>query len=180
MKFSNGCWLQKEGCGCFAPTEAYFVKVTDTDVTICAPTTHITNRGATLGGINLTVKISSPRKDVLRVQTYHHLGTVKKNPEFDLNIEKVALETTQEDNLITIKSGDLSLEITKKPWSMTYKRDGKVLTKSTGKDLAIMKTDWKGDAYDKGDLTDTYMRQQLSARMLSRYQNNYHFGGSTL
>ncbi len=162
MKFSNGCWLQKEGCGCFAPTEAYFVKVTDTDVTICAPTTHITNRGATLGGINLTVKISSPRKDVLRVQTYHHLGTVKKNPEFDLNIEKVALETTQEDNLITIKSGDLSLEITKKPWSMTYKRDGKVLTKSTGKDLAIMKTDWKGDAYDKGDLTDTYMRQQLS------------------
>ena len=89
MKFSNGCWLQKEGCGCFAPTEAYFVKVTDTDVTICAPTTHITNRGATLGGINLTVKISSPRKDVLRVQTYHHLGTVKKNPEFNLNIEKV-------------------------------------------------------------------------------------------
>lgn len=26
----------------------------------------------------------------------------------------------------------------------------------------------------------SYMRQQLSARMLSRYQNNYHFGGSTL
>ncbi len=25
----------------------------------------------------------------------------------------------------------------------------------------------------------SYMRQQLSARMLSRYQNNYHFGGST-
>ena len=87
MKFSNGCWLQKEGCGCFAPTEAYFVKVTETAVTICAPTTHITNRGATLGGINLTVKITAPRKDVLRVQTYHNLGTVKKNPEFELNIE---------------------------------------------------------------------------------------------
>ena len=97
-----------------------------------------------MGGINLTVKISSPRKDVLRVQTYHHLGTVKKNPEFDLNIEKIALDTTQGDNLITITSGNLSLEITKKPWSMTYKREGKVLTKSTGKDLAIMKTDWKG------------------------------------
>ncbi|MBQ9142102.1 MAG: alpha-xylosidase [Lachnospiraceae bacterium] len=162
MKFSNGCWLQKEGCGCFAPTEAYFVKVTDTAVTICAPTTHITNRGATLGGINLTVKITAPRKDVLRVQTYHHLGTVKKNPEFELNIENLPLETTEEENLITIKSGSLALEITKKPWSMTYKRDGKVITKSTGKDLAIMKTDWKGDAYDKGDLTDTYMRQQLS------------------
>lgn len=26
----------------------------------------------------------------------------------------------------------------------------------------------------------SYMRQQLSARMLSRYQNNYHFGGNSL
>ena len=25
-----------------------------------------------------------------------------------------------------------------------------------------MKTDWKGDYYDKGDITETYMRQQLS------------------
>ncbi len=162
MKFSNGCWLQKEGCACFAPTEAYFTKVTDTAVTICAPTTHITNRGATLGGINLTVKITSPRKDVLRVQTYHHIGTVKKTPEFDLNIQDLALDTVETGELITITSGNLSLEITKKPWSMTYKRNGKVITKSSGKDLALMKTDWKGDAYDKGDLTETYIRQQLS------------------
>ena len=162
MKFSNGCWLQKEGCACFAPTEAYFTKVTDTSVTICAPTTHITNRGATLGGINLTVKITSPREDVLRVQTYHHLGTVKKNPEFDLNIQDLKLNTVETEEMITITSGSLSLEITKKPWSMTYKRNGKVVTKSSGRDLALMKTDWKGDAYDKGDLSETYIRQQLS------------------
>ncbi|MBD7094539.1 conjugal transfer protein TraH [Klebsiella pneumoniae] len=24
----------------------------------------------------------------------------------------------------------------------------------------------------------SYMRQQVSARMMTRYQNNYHFGGS--
>ena len=45
---------------------------------------------------------------------------------------------------------------------MTYLKDGKVLTKSTGKDLALVKTDWKGDYYDAGDNVDTYMRQQLS------------------
>ena len=27
MKFSNGCWLQQEGCECFAPQQAYFTKV---------------------------------------------------------------------------------------------------------------------------------------------------------
>ena len=26
MKFSNGCWLQKEGCECFAPQQVYFVE----------------------------------------------------------------------------------------------------------------------------------------------------------
>jgi len=162
MKFSNGCWLQKEGCSAFGPAQGYFVKVSDKEVTICAPTNPVYNRGCTLGGINLTIKITAPHKEVLRVQTYHHLGTVKKNPEFELNIDNQQLDVTEEENQIIIKTGLLSLEITKNPWSMTYKRDGKVITKSVGKDLAIMKTDWKGDAYDKGDLTDTYMRQQLS------------------
>ena len=162
MKFSNGCWLQKEGCSAFGPAQSYFVKVSDKEVTICAPTNPVYNRGCTLGGINLTMKITAPHKEVLRVQTYHHLGTVKKNPEFELNIDNQPLEVTEDDNLLIIKTGLLSLEITKNPWSMTYKRDGKVITKSSGKDLAIIKTDWKGDAYDKGDLTDTYMRQQLS------------------
>ena len=162
MKFSNGCWLQKEGCSCFAPAEAYFVDVTDTEVTICAPTSIIQNKGMTLGGVNLTIKITSPREEVLRVQTYHHLGAVVKEPAFELNLKELPLQTEETDDMIIVHSGSLSLEITKRPWSMTYKRDGKVLTKSAGKDLALMKTDWKGDAYDKGDNVETYMRQQLS------------------
>ena len=93
MKFSNGCWLQKEGCQAFGPAEAYFVKVSDKEVTICAPTNPVYNRGCTLGGINLTIKITAPCREVLRVQTYHHLGTVKKNPEFELNIDNQPLAT---------------------------------------------------------------------------------------
>ena len=29
MKFGNGCWLQKEGCECFAPQQVYFVNTED-------------------------------------------------------------------------------------------------------------------------------------------------------
>lgn len=162
MKFSNGCWLQKEGCACFAPAEAYFTKITEKRVTICAPTGHIYNKGMTLGGVNLTITITSPREDVLRVQTYHHLGAVKKEPAFELNLQELDLDTKETEDMIIIKSGSLSLEITKNPWSMTYKRGNEVITKSAGRDLALMKTDWKGDAYDKGDGQETYMRQQLS------------------
>ena len=60
MKFANGCWLQKEGCECFAPQQVYFVKKEEKKVTILAPTTRILQRGDTLGGINLTIEVTSP------------------------------------------------------------------------------------------------------------------------
>lgn len=163
MIFGNGCWLQKEGCGCFSPQEVYFAKVEPTKVTLCLPTTRIVTRGSTLGGINLTMVITSPAPEVLRVQTYHHMGAKKREPEFELEQkEEMPLTVTSDEEKLTIASGSLTLEIQKKNWSMSYKRNGALITRSAAKDLACMKTDWKGDYYDKGDITETYMRQQLS------------------
>ncbi len=163
MKFSNGCWLQKEGCECFAPQQVYFTKIEEKKVTLCAPTHQITTRGATLGGINLTLIITSPAPEIIRLQTYHHMGIRKKSPEFELELtETIPLEVIDSEKSISVKSGSLTLEITKNTWSMTYKRNGEVLSRCNGRDLGLMKTDWKGDAYDKGDIENTYMRQQLS------------------
>ncbi len=162
MKFSNGCWLQKEGCECFSPAQVYYTTVEERKVTLCAPTINIVTRGDTLGCINLTITVTSPMEGVLRVQTAHHLGKIRKGPDFELNIsENMPLDVQDSDEMITITSGSLSLEITKNPWSMTYKRNGEIISKSGRKDLALMKTNWKGLPYDKGDYEDTYIRQQL-------------------
>ncbi|HEX3022638.1 MAG TPA: alpha-xylosidase [Lachnospiraceae bacterium] len=163
MKFSNGCWLQKEGTECFSPAEVYFTKVEDTQVTLCAPTNKIQKRGDTLGGVNLTVKISAPMKEVIRVQTCHYAGVRKKTPAFELVIdEKSKLDVEDKEDMVIVHSGELRLEITKADWSMTYFRGNEKITKSGRRDLAYMKTDWKGLAYDDGGEHDTYMRQQLS------------------
>lgn len=163
MLFGNGCWLQKEGCACFTPQEVYFENTEATKVTLCLPTSRIVNRGCTLGGINLTMVITSPAPDVLRVQTYHHLGVKKREPEFELyQKEEQPLTVTSDEEKLTVTSGGLNLEIGKKNWYMAYRRGNEVITRSAAKDLACMKTDWKGDAYDKGDGTETYMRQQLT------------------
>jgi len=61
MKFSNGCWLQKESCSCFSPQEVYFTTIEETKVTILAPTIHITQRGDTLSGSYRTGSISTYR-----------------------------------------------------------------------------------------------------------------------
>ena len=163
MKFSNGCWLQKEGCSCFAPQEAYFTKIEENKVSILAPTMHITHRGDTLGGIALSLEITSPAEDIFRIRTYHHKSMIENSPSFELELtEDLPLQVEDSEEEIKITSGTMSLLITKKNWSMTYMRGNEVITKSTGKDLALMKTDWKGNAYDKGDEEDTYIRQMLS------------------
>ena len=163
MLFGNGCWLQKEGCACFTPQEVYFENTEATKVTLCLPTSRIVNRGCTLGGINLTMVITSPAPDVLRVQTYHHLGAKKREPEFELyQKEEQPLTVASDEEKLTVTSGGLTLEIGKKNWYMAYRRGNEVITRSAAKDLACMKTDWKGDAYDKGDGIETYMRQQLT------------------
>ena len=163
MLFGNGCWLQKEGCACFTPQEVYFENTEATKVTLCLPTSRIVNRGCTLGGINLTMVITSPAPDVLRVQTYHHLGVKKREPEFELyQKEEQPLTVTSDEEKLAVTSGGLTLEIGKKNWYMAYRRGNEVITRSAAKDLACMKTDWKGDAYDKGDGIETYMRQQLT------------------
>lgn len=162
MKFENGCWLQKEGCECFAPQEVYFVKQEPKKVTICAPTTKIHHRGDTLGGVNLTVEVTSPAPEILRVKTSHYLGVRKTGPEFELGFdENVNLDVTEDDEKLCIASGSLALIITKETWSMTYERNGEAVTRSSGRDLAYMKTAWRGLAYDKG-MDDAYVRQELS------------------
>lgn len=162
MKFGNGCWLQKEGCGCFAPQQVYFTKIEEKKVTLLAPTAQITHRGDTLGGINLTLEITSPMPETIRVRTFHHKGSQNKGPEFELNLqENEPLKTEENEKSIRISSGSLSLVVEKGPFSMRYERDGETISESSGRDLAYMKTDWKGFAYDKGP-KDAYMRQQLS------------------
>lgn len=162
MKFSNGCWLQKEGCECFSPAEIYFTRLEEDRVTLCAPTSKIQNRGATLGGVNLTIQITAPYPEVLHIQASHHMGLQRKAPSFELTEPAGGIlqaEETQE--LIIVRSGSLRLEIRKDNAAMTYYRGEEKLTSSGWRDLAYMKTDWKGFAYDKGP-EDAYMREQLT------------------
>ena len=163
MRFSNGHWLSKQGTSCFSPAEVYFTNIEKDKVTLCAPTSPILNRGCTLGGVNLTIEITAPMKEVLRVKVYHYKGVVKKTPDFELdNISDGNMLANETDDKIIISSGSLRLEIGKKDCKMEYYRGDEKITSATNRDLAYVKTDWKGLAYDDGLEHDTYMKQQLS------------------
>ena len=136
MKFSNGCWLQKERCECFSPAEVYFSKIEKDQVTICAPTSKITQRGDTLGGINLTIVISAPYEEVLRVQTYHHMGVQKKAPSFEIApAESGHLKAEDTEDKLVISSGTLRLEVQKENGALTFYRGEEKITASGWRDL---------------------------------------------
>lgn len=173
MKFENGCWIFKEGYTCFPATEIYFVTQKENEVLLTVPTMHISSKGDTLGGVNLTVRISSPKEDIIRLQTWHHTGARKKTPEFELELtDTVPIQVEDGDDILTVISGRIKLEIAKDSFTMTYSKlitnaDGSKkwvkITGSKGRDLACIKKDFKGMAYDfAGDTENTYMRQNLS------------------
>lgn len=162
MKFSNGCWLQKEGTACFSPAEVYFTRVEQDQVTLCAPTGRITSRGATLGGINLTIRISAPYPEVLRIQTFHYLGVQRKTPSFELaESESGLMQAEDTKEMLTVRNGSLRVEVCKQSGGITFWRGEEKLTSSGAMDLAYVKTDWKGDYYNHRQ-DDAYMREQLS------------------
>ena len=162
MKFSNGCWLQKEGCECFSPAEVYFSKITENEVTICAPASKIRHRGDTLGGVNLTIRITAPYPEVLRIQTWHHMGLKERGPHFELSpMQEGHLKAEETPDLLVVSSGSLRMEMRKDNGTFAFYRGEEKITASDTKDLAYMKTDWKGFAYDRGP-ADAYMRQRLN------------------
>ncbi len=163
MKISNGCWIQKEGITAFFPQEVYFCDVKEDMVKLVAPTHHIKQRGDTLGGVNITLEITTPVEGVIRVKAYHYKGAICDAPAFELNLpEKSAINATETEDSVIIKSGALELFIDKKNWRMEYRRNGKVLSVSAAKDMAYVSEEYFGDAYVRSTDEDVYMRQQLS------------------
>ncbi len=163
MKFSNGCWLQRQGTEIFSPTQVYFSKEEEGGITLCAPTFKIAGRGDTIGGVTLTIRITAPLPEVLRVECRHYLGVKKKTPEFELYYDKdCRLNIEENDRMLIISNDSMRAEINKTEWKMSFYRGEEKLTESSLKDLAYVKTDFQGLAYDDGKPENTYMRERLS------------------
>ena len=121
---------------------------------VYAPTEKIRHRGDTLNQPLLTVRCSSPAPDVISVAVSHFAGEQPRHPEFPLNTDpSVQVHTELDDSHATITSGALSARFERgEGWALEFLADGKVLTTSGNKAMALMSTDSDGH----------YVREQLS------------------
>jgi alpha-D-xyloside xylohydrolase len=152
MKFSNGCWLNREGVETFSPQEIYSTKIEEKELTVHAPCNKINHRGDTLGGPVITYRITSPMENIIRVRAYHYMGQQIKTPSFDIyEDDDNKVQIKENDSKVLFKSGNLKMEIEKDSWLMNFYEEEKKLTSSLGRGLAYVKTHNK----------EVFMREQL-------------------
>ncbi|MBR3504434.1 MAG: alpha-xylosidase [Clostridia bacterium] len=168
MKFSNGCWVDAESTAIFSPAQVYEYAIEADRVRLTCPTGRVTNRGATLGGVVLTVEIASPAPGVLRVKTWHYAGALSRGPAFGL-ADPVAgcLRAEAREGKIIAKSGDLAVEIDLDSARMVFTHGGRRLTALENKGLSYVKTAWNGLYYDPSS-EDAHMRAQLELSVNER------------
>ena len=151
MKFTDGYWLLRDGVRASYPVHVHDVEQSPGVLTVHAPTHRVRSRGDLLKGPVLSVELSSPLPDVVRVRVTHFAGGVRRGPDFPL-CEAISGATTEVgERSASLTSGALTATVGLDPFSLTFTSGGRLLTTSGTRSLALM------------DLEDgsSHLREQL-------------------
>ena len=82
MKFTNGYWLTRPEFTAESAKQLFDFRKTARSLTAYLPTRPVENHGGTLNGALLTLELSSPAENVVRVRVCHHKGGLRETPAF--------------------------------------------------------------------------------------------------
>ncbi len=167
MKFSDGFWHMRTGVDARYAAEVYDITQRQDGLVVTAPTKVVTRRGDTLNLPVLTVSVSAPIENVLRVRITHH-GGGREPVRFDVARDFAGGQVKVDDTGGHITSGSLEAHIRGgSPWNLTFTGAGQVLTASGHRSVGLMRVapDAAVDGGPAGlrskDATTTYLHEQL-------------------
>lgn len=152
MKFTDGNWLLQPGIKANYPAEVFEAQAQNGELELYAPTRHIRHRGDTLEGPVLTVRVSSPMPDVLRVRISHFEGLHPRTPDFPIFESSDLPEIHLDEDFATVTSGQLTARIHRKNYGLEFVAGGEVITRSPS----------RGTGYIRSDQQGTFMHEQLT------------------
>ncbi|OAB41069.1 alpha-xylosidase [Paenibacillus antarcticus] len=153
MKFSDGNWLTLPGYEVMSPVQAYDPKAQEKSISVYASPRDLKPRWALLDLPLMTVKLSSPMADVIRVSVHRHKGGIVQRPEFEITEQEgIQIETGMETGELWLQSGGLKACVhTEGDWGISFFQNERRITGSGIKSLAhVTREDGQ-----------TYMREQL-------------------
>lgn len=152
MKFTNGFWLLQDDVTALSPMEVRDSLYENNKLTLYAPIVKISGRGDTLNRPQLTVELSAPQEDIIKISMYHFAGGIDQNPNFVLNEKDIVPNVINSKEQISFKSGELEFSIKdNKNWASEIKYKGKYLTGSPLKGAGLI-TRANGERYFKEQL----------------------------
>jgi len=153
MKFTDGYWQMRPDMTSHYAAQVHDVTVEHNMLTVYAPVGKLQERGHTVNQPLLTVRFSSPMKNVIRVQLVHHKGTNPRKPSFEIHLgptPQVSISNNESYAMLT--SSDLSVRINKtEDWLVDYISMDKVLTSSGWRGMGFVDTP-----------NERYIHEQLS------------------
>jgi alpha-D-xyloside xylohydrolase len=152
MKFTDGTWMMRPGVRAAYPAEVFEAQAKDGVLELLAPTRHIKHRGDTLEGPVLTVRVSSPLADVIRVRVRHFTGALELGPHFEIHDQDTQPSITVDENMATLTSGLLTAKINRQNWNLEFLVNNQVITRSPSRGMGFIRTDDAG----------TFMHEQLT------------------
>ena len=154
MKFTDGNWLLQPGLQAHHPAEAYDVAREGDALVIHAPTRRIKHRGDTLQGPLLTIRLTSPLADVVRVQIEHFAGAANRGPVVPLEpLPPASVTIVTEGNEPMLRSGALSAQVARDgDWQLVFKAGDRVITSSGARGIGYIQ--WPGHG--------TFVHERLS------------------
>jgi len=159
MKFSNGCWLNREGFETHSPAEVSRITPTETGFTLLTPCQNIRHRGDTLAGPNLEIRFSSPMNDVLKIRIDHFKGQKKKGPDFEVTPDKAGqIKMKEEEKSLLFQTGNLTAKVDKEAWNVEFRYKERYLTSTGWRNMAYIS---EGQKKDYMETLPSYMRDQL-------------------
>ena len=106
MKFTNGFWLLREGVSLFKGVEVQSIRANGASAEALVATRRVEHRGQTLNIGTMSVRLSSPAPDCIRVNLSHHKGA--KSPiKFEVTEQPVAPSIALDSKQLTFASGAL-------------------------------------------------------------------------
>jgi alpha-D-xyloside xylohydrolase len=153
MKFTDGAWLMQPGVQAHHPAEVNAVTHEGDELVVRAPTRPIRHRGDTLQGPLLTIRLSSPMANVVRVRVEHFTGGGRHGPHIPLQTPATIPAAVRiEPDQAVLSSGSLSVTVKRTGgWELVFSDGERVLTRSAGRGMGYVQ--WAG----KG----SFMHEQL-------------------
>ncbi len=122
MRFRNGFWHLDEGVTLYSEKNYFESEESDGKLSLFSSAYPISCRNDTLNNPVITTEISAVCRNVLRVDIYHHKGSVKAKP-----FPAISSTAPDEEGKDYIVSGDLRAELKDGELCFSYK--GKELTR---------------------------------------------------